>query len=66
MGGALAIATLANTDLLDAGCPFYGIPDLTKINLSNIKVPVVGHFAENDFAKGFSAPEDAKNLALKA
>jgi len=37
MGGALAIATLANTDQIDAGCPFYGIPDLTHINLGNVK-----------------------------
>ena len=66
MGGALAIAAIANTDLIDAACPFYGIPDLTKINLANIKIPVFAHFAELDHAKGFSSIEDAKNLEAKA
>jgi len=36
MGGALAIAAMASTDQIAAGCPFYGIPDLTKINLAKI------------------------------
>ena len=42
--------------------PFYGIPDLKKYLLSNIKAPVFAYFAEKDQIKGFSDSESAKNL----
>lgn len=46
MGGALAIASLTLFGELDAGAPFYGIPDLKTYKLENIKVPVLAYFAE--------------------
>jgi len=66
MGGALTIASLCSSNIFDAGVPFYGIPDLTYFNLSNIKVPVMAQFGSLDQAKGFSDPESAKNLETKA
>ena len=33
---------------------FYGVPDLTKLNLKKIRVPVQGHFGNLDEIKGFS------------
>jgi dienelactone hydrolase len=65
MGGALTIVTMTHDPSIDAGCPFYGVPDLTSNKLENIKVPVYAHFGELDPLKGFSSPEDAKNLEEK-
>lgn len=47
---------------IDAGAPFYGVPDLNKFAISNIKGPIYGHFGETDAMKGFSAPEDGLRL----
>lgn len=66
MGGALAIASLTIPNVFDAGVPFYGIPDLSKYKLENIKVPVLGHFGELDKAVGFCDVAAAKNLEEKA
>jgi carboxymethylenebutenolidase len=62
MGGALTIATLANSKNFDKGVPFYGVPDFSKVELKNISVPVLAHFGEKDQVKGFSDPEAAKKL----
>lgn len=66
MGGALTLATVANSNDFAAAVPFYGIPDLSKISLGNIKVPVLAHFGDKDEAKGFSDPESAHNLDAAA
>ncbi len=66
LGGALTVTSLANISELDAGSPYYGVPDLSKIDLSKIKVPVYAYFGENDNHKGFSSPEDAKRLEQAA
>lgn len=63
MGGALTIATLSTFNNIFSGAvPFYGIPDLTKFDVGNIKCPVIANFGTLDSAKGFSDPEAAKNL----
>eukprot|EP00029_Vermamoeba_vermiformis_P008136 TRINITY_DN3721_c0_g1_i1.p1 TRINITY_DN3721_c0_g1~~TRINITY_DN3721_c0_g1_i1.p1 ORF type:complete len:218 (-),score=54.83 TRINITY_DN3721_c0_g1_i1:80-733(-) len=46
LGGALTIATLAKVAGVDAGVPFYGIPD--SVNPADVKVPFLGHFALKD------------------
>ncbi|KRX06472.1 hypothetical protein PPERSA_05085 [Pseudocohnilembus persalinus] len=67
MGGALTIASLsAHPDLFYAGSPYYGIPDLNKFPLKNIKVPVLAHFGEKDDMKGFSDQESAQKLQQQA
>lgn len=47
--------------------PFYGVPDLSSWDVSNINGPVFANFAELDKMAGFSSPDDAKKLdaALK-
>ena len=62
MGGALAIASVASGSEFSAAVPFYGVPDLTKVPLGNIKIPVLAHFGDKDEAKGFSDPETAYKL----
>lgn len=46
MGGALTLAAIANSDEFVAAAPFYGVPDLTKVNVANIKCPVLAHFGD--------------------
>lgn len=62
MGGALTIAAMTASSEIDAGAPFYGVPDLKTWDVSNIKCPVFSIFAENDKAMGFSDPETAKKF----
>ena len=62
MGGALTLAAVANSDEFSAAVPFYGVPDLSKVPIANIKVPVLAHFGAKDAAKGFSDPETAHKL----
>jgi carboxymethylenebutenolidase len=67
LGGALTIAAVSTfPDTFGAGVPFYGVPDLTKFNLGNIKTPILAHFGEKDHSKGFSDPEAAHNLEKQA
>jgi carboxymethylenebutenolidase len=67
LGGALTIAALSvYPDTFSAGVPFYGVPDLSKFELKNIKAPVLAQFGDKDDAKGFSDPESAYNLEKKA
>jgi len=61
MGGALAIATATSTNI-DAAIAFYGIPDLSKFDVSNIKCPIKALFGDRDQAKGFSDEEARKKL----
>ena len=69
MGGALTIAAIATgPDVFTAAAPFYGVPDLSKFSVADVKTPVLAHFGTTDEAKGFSDPESAKRLedAFKA
>jgi carboxymethylenebutenolidase len=66
MGGALTIASIASGSEFSAAAPFYGVPDLSKVPLANIKVPVLAHFGDKDEAKGFSDPETAHKLEAAA
>jgi len=61
MGGALAVSSSTLKDI-DAAVAFYGVPDLSKMDIPSIKIPIQGHFGLTDAAKGFSDPETAKNL----
>jgi len=67
MGGALALVSLANSDQIDATIAFYGVPDLSKIDLSKVKTPLRAVFGDLDQAKGFSDITARQNLdeALK-
>jgi dienelactone hydrolase len=61
MGGALTLAYASKyPGEVDAIVPFYGIPNQTKFDLTQIKCPVLMHIGETDAAKGFSDPETAK------
>jgi len=62
MGGALVIASSANVKEIDAGICFYGAPDLSKLPIDNIKIPLQAHFGDLDDAKEFSDPSAANNL----
>jgi len=62
MGGALAIAAAANVRELDAAVCFYGVPDLSKLDASNVKIPVQLHFGRLDDYKGFSDSETVHRL----
>ena len=66
MGGALTIASVASGSEFSAAVPFYGVPDLSKVPLANIKIPVLAHFGDKDEAKGFSDPETAYKLEAAA
>ena len=48
MGGALTLLALTQSPELDAGVVWYGCPPLDYIDASQIKVPVLGHFATQD------------------
>ena len=65
MGGALTIASVATIPGFDAAAPFYGIPDLTKFDVSKITCKFEAHFGEKDDHKGFSDPESAEKLLEK-
>ena len=66
MGGALTIASAANIPEIDASAPFYGVPDLSTLNLKNIRGPMQAYFGELDALKGFSSPEDGERLRKAA
>lgn len=65
LGGALTFASAANVPGLACAVPFYGIPDLSKLDLDKITAPILAHFAEHD---DWASPEKARLLAadLKA
>jgi len=62
MGGALTIVSTANTDQIDASIAFYGVPDLSKLDLTKIKAPLKAVFGDLDQAKGFSDITARQNL----
>jgi carboxymethylenebutenolidase len=48
MGGAVTLAALCKVNGLDAGVVFYGIPPEQYLDLKNIKVPFIAHWAKQD------------------
>ncbi len=48
MGGALTLLSLCQSPELDAGVVWYGCPPLEYIDASQIRVPVMGHWAVQD------------------
>jgi len=62
MGGALTLGSLAASDDIDCGAPFYGVNfDLFDAKALTHK-PVQGHFGQLDATRGFSDPETGKKL----
>ncbi len=48
LGGALSLFAAAKVPEIKACVPFYGIPDASRVDLSRIRVPVLGHWANRD------------------
>ena len=48
MGGALTLLALCHVPEADAGVVWYGCPPLEYIDASKIRVPLMGHWAEQD------------------
>jgi carboxymethylenebutenolidase len=48
MGGAVALSAGSRIPELSAVISFYGIPQKSQADLGNIRVPVLGQFAEHD------------------
>jgi len=65
MGGALALSAALRCPEISAASAFYGIPGEEEGDLTNIKIPIQGHFGELDQAKGFSSPDDYNALKEK-
>jgi carboxymethylenebutenolidase len=66
MGGAYTFAAAAYAPGVAAAVPFYGIPDVTKVDLGKIAVPVQAHFSRTDqWAKPALAEEVKKKLDAK-
>lgn len=65
MGGALSLASAALVPEVDAAVPYYGIPPAQLADVSTIRVPILGHFAELDTYAGFSDPQAARDLTEK-
>jgi len=63
MGGALALFAAGKLPgMFSAVVPFYGIPDASKVDLGQVKAPVLGHFANTD---GWCTPELVNGLEKK-
>jgi len=48
MGGALTLLAAANVPELDAAVTWYGCPPLESIDAGKIKIPLQGHWADQD------------------
>ncbi len=59
LGGALTLASAANVPGLACTVPFYGLPDVSKLDLSKIDAPILAHFAEID---DWASPAKARQL----
>jgi carboxymethylenebutenolidase len=59
LGGALTIASATAIPGLACTVPFYGLPDLSKLDLSKITAPILAHFAEID---DWASPAKARQL----
>jgi carboxymethylenebutenolidase len=65
LGGALTIASAANLPGLACAVPFYGLPDVSKLDFGKVTAPIQAHFAEHD---DWASPEKARlvEATLKA
>ncbi len=63
LGGALTLAAAANVPGLACAVPFYGIPDLSKIDLGKISAPILAHFAGHD---DWASPDKARQIQKDA
>jgi carboxymethylenebutenolidase len=59
LGGALTFATAANVPGLACAVPFYGIPDLSKLDLGKVTAPIQAHFAGHD---DWASPDKARQI----
>lgn len=59
LGGALTFATAANVPGLACAVPFYGLPDLTKLDVGKVTAPILAHFAGHD---DWASPDKARQL----
>jgi len=57
LGGALTLAAAANVPGLACTVPFYGLPDLSKLDLGKVSAPILAHFAEHD---DWAGPQKAR------
>lgn len=65
MGGALSFAAAARCPEISGAAPFYGIPNPSLADLTQIRIPVQSHFGELDDVAGFSSPADYNALKEK-
>jgi carboxymethylenebutenolidase len=59
LGGALTFATAASVPGLACAVPFYGVPDLSKLDLSKVTAPILAHFAGHD---DWASPDKARQI----
>jgi carboxymethylenebutenolidase len=62
LGGGLALFAAAKDPSLAACVPFYGIPGDDKADVTKIRAPVLGHFANQD---DFCSPDRVNALEAK-
>jgi carboxymethylenebutenolidase len=60
MGGALTFAAAANVPGLACAVPFYGLPDVSKLDFAKVTAPIQAHFAGHD---DWASPDRARKLA---
>jgi carboxymethylenebutenolidase len=59
LGGALALASAASLPGLASTVVFYGVPDLSKIDLGKVSAPILAHFAGHD---DWASPDKARQI----
>jgi carboxymethylenebutenolidase len=59
LGGALTLASAANLPGLACAVVFYGVPDLSKIDLGKVNAPILAHFAGHD---DWASPDKARQI----
>jgi carboxymethylenebutenolidase len=59
VGGALTFAAAANLADIACAVPFYGVPDLSKLDLGKINAPILAHFAAGD---DWASPDKARQI----
>jgi carboxymethylenebutenolidase len=59
MGGALTFAAAATLPGIACAVPFYGVPELTQVDVTKATAPIQAHFAGND---SFAKPEVARGI----
>jgi carboxymethylenebutenolidase len=59
LGGALSFAAAANVPGLAAIVPFYGLPDVDRVQFDKVTAPILAHFAGTD---DWASPDKARQL----